>query len=752
MVASGGRSRMISVRGSSGGAGGGATAGGGSAFTPPVAKRVPASVSFGAVAGEDRGPDAMEPPIVVDDDLFWLRDDERKDAVVLDYLKAENAHTAAAVAHLEHARKVLFAELKGHLKETDREASHPHGPYDYFTRTEEGKSYVIHCRRPKGAAAEAEAVVLDENAVAEGHKFCSTGEVKPSPSHRYLCYSVDTAGYETFELRFVDLETGQPLDDVIPDADAAVSWGADDGSVYYCKMDAAHRPHELWRHVLGTPPNADTLLLTERDEKFWLGFAKSASGKYLFAASESKETAEVHAVRLDAARPKAICVAPRRPGVLYEVDHRGSQLLILSNDRGAKNFGLFTAPEGSTSASDWAPMEGFAYDPSRTLESVVPFKDYTAVFGREGGLTAVWLLHMAAEAPTPSAVSKLPMPEAAYHVGEARNEEYESAELRLAYSSMVTPPSVFAVDMSTGARTVVKEREVPDYDRALYTTERTVATARDGTEIPVSIVFRTDAQPAGGTAGPMLLYGYGSYGMSMEPSFSMTRLALLDRGVRYAIAHVRGGGEMGRGWYEEQGKYLTKMNTFTDFIDVARSLQARGLTSPSQLAIEGRSAGGLLMGAVMNLAPETFKCVVAGVPFVDVMVSMCDPSIPLTVGEWEEWGNPNAAQFYEYMRSYSPMENVGARDYPATLVTAGLFDPRVAYWEPSKWVARLRAAKTNDAPLLLKMDLDSGHFSASDRYKYLEQIAFESAFVLDQLGLLGELRDADGEAGGAKMS
>ena len=702
---------------------------------PPIAKRVPKEVVFGKVDGEDRGPNPMEPKRVVDD-LFWLRDDDRKSEDVLAYLRAENEYTENFTAPTADFKSALYKELLGHVQETDMDAPYPWGAFEYYTRTVEGLSYTIHCRKPRGAAArEGEQVLLDENEGAKAHKHYSTGAIAPSPSHNLLAYAVDTNGYETYKISFKDLRTGEPLADVLEDADSSAVWAADDSALYYTKMDAAHRPYQLWRHVLGTAQSEDELLYTEKDELFWLAIGKSDSGKYLWAETASTETAEVHAIDLSKGKGAApVCVAPRKFGVVYSVIDRGDSLLVLTNKDDQKNFALLAAPAALPSApSSWAPLAGFEYDSNRTIAGVKAFKDHVAVFGREDGQTQAWVLSMPAEAATVAKAERLSFEEASFEVYGGANYEYDDKELRIVFSSMVTPPTTLTHDMASGARKTLKVKPVPNYDASKYATERLHATAADGTQIPISLVYRKDLKKDG---APCMLYGYGSYGINMEPSFSASRLPLLDRGMCYAIAHIRGGGEMGRErWYEKEGKYLTKRNTFTDFVDCAKHLHDARITTPERTAINGRSAGGLLMGAVLNMAPERFAVAVAGVPFVDVMVSMCDPSIPLTVGEWEEWGNPNEEKYYEYMKSYSPMENVGKLAYPAILVTAGLYDPRVAYWEPAKWVARLRAMSTSDAPTLLKMDLDSGHFSASDRYKYLEQLAFEYAFVLDQLGL-----------------
>jgi len=433
-------------------------------------------------------------------------------------------------------------------------------------------------------------------------------------------------------------------------------------------------------------------------------------------------------------------VEPRAFGVLYSVDHTGGWFVVTTNADGAKNFQLLVAPLASPGRDNWRPLptasegvEPFVYDPARMVGTTLCFEETIAVFGRQEGLTQLWLLQL--EGGALASWHRVQFPEAAFAVHPDTNKEYAADRLRVRYSSLVTPQCTLEYALRDRTFTTLKEKEVPGYDRSLYACVRTAAVARDGSEVPLSIVYRSDLRKQKSGPQPLFLYAYGSYGSCMEPSFVANRLPLLDRGVVYAVAHIRGGGEMGRHWYEDQGKYLTKMNTFVDFCDCAEHLVRAGWCTADQLAIEGRSAGGLLMGAVLNLRPDLFKVALAGVPFVDLMATMCDPSIPLTVGEWEEWGNPNEERFYDYLMSYSPINNVARQAYPAILITAGLNDPRVAYWEPAKWTALLREHKTDSNPLLLKTDMGAGHFSASDRYKHLKERAFELAFVLDQLGL-----------------
>lgn len=622
--------------------------------------------------------------------------------------------------------------MLSNLKETDEDVPHRHGDYYYFSRTVQGKPYRISCRTALGSTVEE--VILDENKVAEGFDYCEVGGIDPCPAHRYLAYTVDNDGGETYVLRVKDLQTGEMLQDEISDTSGDFSWGADSSTLYYTKMDEEHRPNRLYMHVMGTPETQDLLLLTENDSMFWMSVDKSASDKLLFVSVESKETSEVSFIDLEGVvgaeghkqASTLQMVQSRRFGLRYDVEHHGEHLYIVSNDR-AQNNKLSRALLSTPSIEHWTDVR--PYDDSIQIDDFLPFKDYFAIFGRSAGLQACWVV----SAAFPSTWSRVSFAEEVFGVSSGANCVYDSPLLRLGYTSLVTPAQVIDYDMRSGERVVLKEREVPGYVRENYVCSRIEATAADGTKVPMSIVRHKNASPAD-RPQPLLLYGYGSYGACMDPYFDYKRISLLDRGVTYVIAHIRGGGEMGKAWYEDHGKYLTKLNTFTDFADCAKHLIDAKYTSAEQLAIVGRSAGGLLIGATVNMFPSLFKCAVADVPFVDVLNTMSDPSIPLTVTEWEEWGNPNESKFYDYIASYSPYDNVSAQKYPAMLVTAGLNDPRVAYWEAAKWVARLRALKTDSNPLLLKTDLTSGHFSASDRYKLLRETAFEYAFIVDQIG------------------
>ena len=731
------------------------------ALGAPVAEKKPHEVWFGAplegAKGADlnKGEGAMAQRKVLTDPYYWLRDDAREDPKILGHLRAENAFSEGATAHLAELRSELYEEMLSHIKETDSSAGYDSGPYTYYSRTVEGKGYTIHCRRPRGApeSAEAETVLLDENEVAARNTESSqtnVGDVEESPSHRLLAYTVDTSGYETYELRFVDLETGEELPDVIKDVDSGVEWSRDDSHIYYRKMDAQHRPHQVWRHRLGAPASQDELLFQEDDELFWVSLEKTLDSEYILINSASTETSEVLQVKLSDARPTAAPVAPRRPGVLYGVDHRRGTFYIVTNEGGHKNFRLLTAPADAPQPENWTPMldaggagvldDGSDMSPgARTLSSVACFDGFLAASGRAGGYSRVWVLPIAggkgSAANTAEEMVEVAPPESAGSLSLGSNAEFSADALRLGYTSMVTPDAVLDYAVASGELSTVKETEVPGYEKGLYATEVLHAESFDGQRVPVTLLYRRDRRRAGEPM-PLHLYGYGSYGICCDPDFRASRLALLDRGVAFAVAHVRGGGEMGRCWYEQMGKYLSKRNTFLDFVSCAEHLHAAGWGGPRRTSIEGRSAGGLLVGAVLNMRPDLFQAAVAGVPFVDCMVTMRDASIPLTVGEWEEWGNPNVAKYFHYMKSYSPMENVDRQHYPHVLATAGLHDPRVAYWEPAKWVQKLRENNLADTDVLLKMDMEAGHFSASDRYKYLRELSFDYAFVLDKLGLV----------------
>lgn len=720
----------------------------------------------------------MDPPRGIPDPYGWMRDEKREDPEVLNFLETENAYGQALTKHLEPLRTDLYDEMLSSIKETDFSCPVGRGEYWYYSRTFKGKSYTTYCRAPRvsrdvefdaskwdGTAEcpvlEGEEVYLDVNKLAEGKKYCSVGVAAVSRNHEYLAYTLDETGGETCTLQVLNLATGETLDhDPKLECDGSVSWNDSHDSVFYIQMDEAHRPYRVYRRkVVGRTDDEpeDELLYEEPDELYWVSISKTFDGKFLLARSSSKETAEVHYLDLRDPASKLECISPRRKKVLYRASHRNGSWMISTNVGGTPNMKLMTCRVGESDDA-WQMVEDkngdaiFSGGLDRSLEGVTVFDGSRAVItGREGGMPRVFIADFGDDGADGSAVvaggvERLEFDETAYDVGLGGNREPESDSVVVAYDSLVTPTSSIRVplsDTSLSARVVLKTKEVPGYDRDLYACERTTVKSRDGmTDIPVSLVYAKDAIKEG-EAVPCHLYGYGSYGACIEASFSVTRFPLLKRGVVYVIAHVRGGSEMGRQWYEEPNgaKYLCKMNTFNDFVDVARYLiDDRKLTVPAKLSCEGRSAGGLLIGASINQAPDLFRAAVLGVPFVDVACTMVDATIPLTVVEWEEWGNPNEEEFFEYMMSYSPMNNVREGGvYPACLLTGGLHDPRVQYWEPAKFAAELRHKQSEKSgPVVLKIDMAAGHFSASDRYKYVRELAFDYAFLLDQLGLAGE--------------
>eukprot|EP00940_MAST-03C_sp_MAST-3C-sp2_P002597 g2597.t1 len=747
-------------------------------IAPPVADRVPHDVLFGAVKGEHRGGDGVfDPPLRRNDPWFWLRDDERKNAKVLDHLKLENAYAEQETKHLKGLREELYKEHLSHLKETDQAAPFIHDQYFYYTRTEEGKSYKIHCRRKRNdskvrsllsndAAAGQEEILLDENEIAEGKSHCDIRSVKISGDHQFLAFAIDDSGDEVYELRCMCLKTKSFVHATkLPkQIVGSVHWGLDNNTLFYLTQDATKRPYRLWRLRLNSPAGAsDELLFEEKDDQFWLGAAKSLSGRFLFACTGSTETSEEHFIDLTRSDAKLTIVQPRTFGLRYDTSHDGGdRFIVTTNMDGAINNRLMTASISEPSCDKWTEI--IAYDESRKIDDAAVFKDFLVLEGRQGGLTQLWTMHRKSDGSgefDPETFRRMVFPEELYEVSLHHNKMFDTDFVQFCYSSLTTPSRVIDRNISALRDTkkspidvVVKQTPILNFDSDEYECCRMYATASDKTKIPMSLVYRKDAWSRGGDDGsgaasksctekgsaspvPVHLYGYGSYSICIDPCFHRTVLPLLDRGMIFAIAHIRGGGEMGRYWYEEQGKYLNKRNTFSDFIACAEHLVDEGVTKPSLMSCEGRSAGGLLMGNVVNMRPDLFHVAIAGVPFVDLMTTMCDPSIPLTTNEWEEWGNPNHPKYFDYMFSYSPIDNVREQFYPNILITAGLHDPRVAYWEPAKWASKLRATKRNENGnvVVAKFDLDSGHFSASDRYKWIREKSYDQAFILDKLGL-----------------
>ena len=685
-------------------------------LTPPQAQRRPIRI-------------AKHDDVRVDD-FFWLR--ERDNPEVLQYLAAENDYTAAAMAHTQVLQETLYQEMVGRIRETDESGRLPEGDYWYYERTEEGKGYPILCRRRRSNDA-GEEILLDVNELALGHAFCDLGEWRVSPNQNLLAYCLDVDGNEAFVVHVKRLDTGEVLPDRIGNAYYGLEWDAGSQYVFYTTLGEAHRPDSVWRHRVGDDPGVDVRVLYDADIRFFVGVEKSSGGDSLLITQHSNTTSEIWHV--PAAMPTAApqVIALRRPNHEYAVNRRGDWFYIRTN-LDAQNFRVAVAPVAAPGLEQWREL--VAHDPQFLIDNILTFADHVVLFGRSGGLPAIRVLHMAAGEPQILGQHDVEFPEPAYTCSPVRNALYVTATLYFAYSSLVTPNTVYAYDLHQRTLAVVKREEVAGYDPELYVVERLWATAADGTQVPLSLAHRKHMERSGNN--PVFLYGYGAYGATADPRFQSQRISLLDRGFVVAVAHIRGGSEMGRAWYEN-GKLMHKCNTFTDFIACAETLIAAGYTSPVRLVICGRSAGGLLMGAVTNLRPDLFAAVLAGVPFMDVINTMLDCSIPLTAMEYEEWGDPEAPEQYAYMRDYSPYDNLLATTYPRLLVTGGLHDPRVQYWEPAKYVAKLRVLQNehdgkNDL-VLLRTIMTVGHGGPTGRYDSLRETAFEYAFFLDAVGL-----------------
>jgi oligopeptidase B len=656
------------------------------------------------------------------DRYYWLRQQDNSE--VTDYLNAENKYTEEKMQHTEELQQSLYDEILSRIKETDLSVPYRLKDYYYYSRTEEGQAYGIFCRKYQSLDA-AEEILLDENKLAADEEFFSLGAASISPNQQILAYSTDTTGAEQYTLKFLDLASQKLYSETIADTYYSLAWGNDDRTVFYTKVDSANRPYQLWRHSLGSSPSDDVLVYQEDNEAFYLSVGKTRSRDYILLDLSSKLTSEVH--YLDANNPSEEfkLFQPRQTGIEYSIEHHSNRFYIVTNEE-AINFKLMSTSVDATDKSNWKTVIPHREDVM--LEGIDAFADYLIIYEREAGLPTARIQTLAT-----GEITQLTFPEPSYSFYGGNNPEFNTIEFRFSYSSMTTPSSVFDYDLKTGKRELKKETEVlGGYDRTQYQSERLMATANDGTKIPISLVYKKGIDRNG--SNPLWLTGYGSYGYAYPVTFSSIRLSLLDRGFVFAIAHIRGGEEMGRRWYED-GKFLHKKNTFTDFIACAEHLIAENWTNSDRLVISGGSAGGLLMGAVVNQRPDLFKAVVADVPFVDVLTTILDTSLPLTVLEWEEWGNPNDPKYYDYIKSYSPYDNVTPQNYPAMLITAGLNDSRVKYWEPAKWTAKLREIKTDNNLLLLKTNMSAGHGGASGRYESLKEIAFEYAFVLDRLGI-----------------
>ena len=657
------------------------------------------------------------------DPWFWLR--EQDDPATLEYLRAENAYTDAFLEPLKSLQDTLYDEIRGRIKEDDNTVPEKEGDYYYYVRYEEGGQYPIYCRK-HGSEDGDEEILLDVNGLSEGHEYTRVGTFENSPDHQLIAYGVDHDGSEQYTIHVVDLGTGQELPDTIPNTYYSLEWSNDNRNLYYSILDEHHRPVSIYRHTLGDDPADDRLVYQEDDPRFFVGCGKSNTGRFIYVVAGGNNMSEWRFLDANDPESELALIEPRCPDFEYDVVDHGDQFFVRHNGGGAKDFKVSTTPVSAPGWANWS--EFIAHEPGRPIRGIDAYREHLVVACRNNGLPQV-MVHRLTDGDVHYIAG---VDEDDFAMSPRSGREFDTATLRFGYTSLKTPAAVYDYDMETRDRVLRKQQEVPSgYDPAQYETRRIWARARDGTQVPISLLMRRGT-PADGSA-PLYLYGYGSYGLTMEASFSISALSLVDRGFIFAIAHIRGGMEMGWDWYEN-GKLLNKRNTFNDFIDCAEHLIAEGYTSRERIAAAGGSAGGMLMGAVVNERPDLFGCVVAHVPFVDVLNTMLDDTLPLTTMEYNEWGNPNEPEYFRYMKSYSPYDNVVQQDYPPMLVTGGISDPRVTYWEPTKWVAKLRASRTNRSPLLLKIHMDSGHAGASGRFERIKEVAEEYAFVLHVLG------------------
>jgi len=654
------------------------------------------------------------------DNYFWLRN--RKDPDVMKYLEAENAYTEAIMKPSKDFQAALYKEMLSHVKQTDLGVPVRQGRYFYYSRTEEGKQYPYQCRK-LGSTDAPEEILLDLNKLAEGHSFLGLGDFSVSDDGNLLAYSVDTTGYRQYTLYVKDLRTGQTLGEHIERVDSVV-WATDNKTIFYVtEDDVSKRSDKFWRHEVGAAKS--DLLIEEKDELFDLGVTRSLDKKMIFLESEAKTSHEYRYLAADNPTGQFKIVVPREDGHEYDVDYYEGEFYIITN-KNAKNFRVVTAPVSDPSEKNWKSF--IDHNPKIKIDRLETFAGHLVVSEREGGLEYLRVIDMKTKQS-----HRIPTDASDYSLSIGDNREFDTPDVRFNYQSMVTPRSVYDYDMNRRQRKLLKQEEVPGgFDAGRYEEKRIWAVARDGTQVPISIAYKKGV-PFDGSA-PMLLYGYGSYGISWDPVFSSSRLALLDRGVIYAVAYVRGGGELGEEW-RDSGRMMSKLNTFYDFIDCAEFLVKNKYTSSGRLVIQGGSAGGMLMGGVTNMRPDLFKAVIAQVPFVDVINTMLDASLPLTTGEYIEWGNPHEKPAFDYMIRYSPYDNVAAKNYPTMLVEVSLNDSQVPYWEGTKLVAKLRATKTDKNLLLLKANLGAGHGGSSGRYDALHETAFDYAFALSQMGI-----------------
>lgn len=656
------------------------------------------------------------------DPYYWMN--EREDPAVKAYLEKENEYTKTVMQHTGKLQEELYGEIVGRIKQTDMSVPYKLNGYYYYTRYEEGKEYPIFCRK-RGALEAGEEVMLDVNEMAEGYSYYQVGSLKVSSNNNLLAFSVDTLSRRIYDVFVKDLTTGEILPGKLEGTSGNLDWANDNETLFYVTRDETLRPEKIWRHRIGTKQSTDELVYHESDPTFTTGVYKSKSRKYIIIGSYSTLSDEYRFLKADSPYGEPVVFQPRQKDLEYYIGHFEDKFYIRTNYK-ARNFRLMEVNEKETGIDNWKEVVPHREDV--LLEDFELFKGYLSLLERDNGLTRIRVINQ-----NRNEDYYIDFEEQVYLTYFSTNPDFDSDLLRIGYTSMTTPNTVYDFNMRTRDRELLKQQEVVGgYEPDDYFTERLWAEAIDGTRIPLSVVYKKGLKRDG--SNPLLLYGYGSYGASMDPYFSSVRLSLLDRGFVFALAHIRGGEELGRDWYEN-GKLLKKMNTFTDFIDCAQHLIEKNYTSSEKLAVMGGSAGGLLIGAVVNMEPGLFRAAIAAVPFVDVVTTMLDESIPLTTGEYDEWGNPNEEEYYRYMLSYSPYDNVKAQAYPAMLITTGFHDSQVQYWEPAKWIAKLRDLNTSEHPLLLYTNMDFGHGGASGRFERYKETALEYAFLLDQLGV-----------------
>ncbi len=660
---------------------------------------------------------------VRNDPWFWLRDID--DPGTLEYLKAENAYTEAIMEPERALQGALFEEMRGRIKEDDSTVPQKDGDYYYYTRFEEGNQYPIFCRKRLSLDASEEAI-LDVNVLAKDLDYCRVGSMENSPDHKLLAYSMDADGSEIYTIYIKNLETGELLADAITNSYYSLEWANDSQTLFYDVLDENHRPVKILKHHLGADLAADELVYQEMDERFFVGVIKSSSKRFIYVAATGNNMSEWWYMDANDLRTSLTLIEPRREDFEYDVEDHGDRFLIRNNGDGAEDFKVSETPIASPASANWRDLVPHVL--GRPIGGITVTRDHLILSSRDNGLPQIRVMEHATGDSFDIAFD-----EEDYSVGVMEGREWDITTLRFSYSSMTTPATIYDYNIETHDRELKKQTEVlGDFSSEKYRSRRVLAPAEDGTLIPISLLYAKDT-PLDGIA-PLYLYGYGSYGIVVDSNFGSARLSLVDRGFIFAVAHVRGGMDLGWGWYEN-GKLLNKQNTFTDFIACAEYLVDQSYTEKGRIIASGGSAGGMLMGAVANLCPDLFKAIVADVPFVDVLNTMLDDTLPLTTMEYNEWGNPNEKSFYDYIKSYSPYDNVKLQDYPHMLITAGISDPRVTYWEPAKWTARLRDSKTDSNLLLLKIHMDSGHGGASGRFDRLKEVALEYAFALKVFGL-----------------